>query len=232
MIEKLKQAGLTENESKVYITLIETGPNLAGQISRKTGMHRRTVYDVTEMLIKKGLVGYILKNNRRYFEASNPNRIIEILQEKQELLNPLVHTLLEKYNSEKEKQETNFYKGKEGLKAIFEDQLNYKEILILGASPEAYNILKFYFKWYDKKRTKKKIKVKIIAYDKKIKKIPLAEIRYLPKKYESPVAMNIYGNKTAIILWAKQPIVIAIREKEIADAYRNYFEIMWKIAKP
>jgi len=43
--------------------------------------------------------------------------------------------------------------------------------------------------------------------------------------------MNIYGNKTAIILWAKQPIVIAIREKEIADAYKNYFELMWRLAK-
>ena len=117
-------------------------------------------------------------------------------------------------------------------KAIFEDQLNYKEILILGASPQAYEILKFYFKWYDKKRIKKKIKVKIIAYDRKITNIPLAEIRYLPKKYESPVAMNIYGNKTAIILWAEKPIVIAIREKEIADSYRNHFELMWKLAKP
>jgi len=231
MLQDLKQAGLTENESKVYLSLIETGPNLAGQISRKTGLHRRSVYDITEMLIKKGLIGYILKNNRRYFEASNPNRIIEILQEKQDLLTPIVSELLVKYKSKKEKQETNFYKGKEGLKTIFEDQLNYKEILILGASPEAYNILKFYFKWYDKKRKKKKIKVRIIAFDKKITDIPLAEIRYLPQKYQSPVAVNIYGHKTAIILWAKQPIVIAIREKEIADAYKNYFELMWKIAK-
>jgi sugar-specific transcriptional regulator TrmB len=232
MQSELKQAGLTENESKVYLSLVETGPNLAGKISRLTGLHRRTVYDVTEMLIKKGLIGYILKNNRRYFEASNPNRILEILHEKEDLLTPIVTDLLTKYNSKKEKQETNFYKGKEGLKAIFEDQLNYKEILIIGASPKAYDILKYYFRWYDKKRSKKKIKVKIIAYDKKLKDIPLAEIRYLPKKYESPVAMNIYGNKTAIILWAKNPIVIAIREKEIADSYRNYFELMWKLAKP
>ena len=232
MLQELKQAGLTENESKVYLALVDHGPNLAGRISRLTGLHRRTVYDVTEMLIKKGLIGYILKNNRRYFEASNPNRILELLQEKEDILTPIVTNLLEKYNTKKEKQETNFYKGKEGLKAIFEDQLNYKEILILGASPQAYEILKFYFKWYDEKRTKKKIKVKIIAYDKKITNIPLAEIRYLPKKYESPVAMNIYGNKTAIILWAEKPIVIAIREKEIADSYRNHFELMWKLAKP
>ena len=85
MINELKQAGLTENETKVYLALIESGPNLAGQISRKTGLHRRSVYDVTEMLIKKGLIGYILKNNRRYFEASNPNRILELSYKKKKI---------------------------------------------------------------------------------------------------------------------------------------------------
>ncbi|MDD5193782.1 MAG: helix-turn-helix domain-containing protein, partial [Candidatus Nanoarchaeia archaeon] len=146
-MDELKQAGLTENESKVYLALIELGPSLAGQISRKTGLHRRTIYDTTEMLIKKGLAGYILKNNRKLFQASNPNRLLEIIKEKQDILNPLVSDLLEKYAKTKEKEETNFYKGKEGLKTIFEDQLDSKEIMILGASPKAYEILQFYFKW-------------------------------------------------------------------------------------
>ena len=231
MENELKQAGLTDNESKVYLALVDLGPSLAGQISRKIGLHRRTVYDTTEMLIKKGLIGYILQNNRRLFQASNPNRIIEIINEKQDILMPVIEQLQERYSESKEKQETNFYKGKEGLKTVFEDQLNSKEILILGASPKAYEVLQFYFKWYDKKRKERKIKVKIITTDKKIEKIPLAEIRYLPKKYESPVAVNIYDNKTAIILWAKNPLAILIKEKEIAEGYRKYFELMWGMAK-
>jgi HTH-type transcriptional regulator, sugar sensing transcriptional regulator len=120
MIDELKEVGLTDNESKVYLALLDLGPSLAGGISRKIGMHRRTVYDTTEMLIKKGLIGYILKNNRRYFEASNPNRILEILNEKQDLIGPIVSGLMEKFKGSKEKQETNFYKGKEGLKTVFE----------------------------------------------------------------------------------------------------------------
>ena len=51
-MEELKQIGLTTNESKVYLALLDLGPSLAGQISRKTGLHRRTVYDTTEGLIK------------------------------------------------------------------------------------------------------------------------------------------------------------------------------------
>lgn len=231
MSSDLSQAGLTENESKVYLALIDLGPSLAGQISRKTGLHRRTVYDTTEMLIKKGLVGYILKNNRRLFQASNPKRILSIIKEKKDILEPLVKNLGEKFSKTKEKEETNFYKGKEGLKTVFEDQLNSKEILILGASPKAYDTLKFYFHWYDKARKQKKIKARIIAHSKDIKRIPLAEIKYLSEKYENPVAVNIYGDKVAIILWASSPYAIVIKSKEISQGYRNYFEILWKIAK-
>lgn len=230
-MNNLTEAGLTENESKVYLALIDLGPSLAGQISRKTGMHRRTVYDTTEMLIKKGLVGYILKNNRRLFQASNPQRIIEIIKEKENLLEPVIKQLGEKFVSTKEKEETNFYKGKEGLKTVFEDQLNSREILILGASPLAYEVLQFYFKWYDKTRKEKKIKARIIASNRKITQVPLAEIRYLPEKYASPVSVNIYGDKTAIILWASQPYAIVIKSSEVAKGYRNYFELMWRIAR-
>ena len=59
--EQLKTAGLTENESKVYTALLELGPSHAGIISRKTGLHRRVIYDTIERLIKKGFIGYILK---------------------------------------------------------------------------------------------------------------------------------------------------------------------------
>src|SRR3989344_5742397 len=136
IIESLTQAGLTNNESKVYLALLDLGPSLAGQISRKTGLHRRTVYDTTEMLIKKGLIGYILKNNRRIFMASSPEKFIDILKEKENVIKDILPEMIGLYSRTQEKEETNFYKGKQGLKTILEDQLKdgTKEILILGAS--------------------------------------------------------------------------------------------------
>ncbi|MDP3027627.1 MAG: helix-turn-helix domain-containing protein [Nanoarchaeota archaeon] len=234
--EILKELGLTDSESKVYLALLELGPSLAGTISRKTGIHRRNIYDITERLVKKGLIGYILKNNRRLFEAANPERLKDILDEKQKALEENLGDLKFLYQKTKEKQETNFYKGVEGLKTVFQDQLEIngaekKEILILGASQSAFEVLPFYFKWYDEDRVKKKIKVRIIATEKLNKKIPLAEIRHLPQKYANPLAINIYGNKVAIILWKKSPIAIVIKEKEVADSYRQYFELMWRMAR-
>ena len=67
----------------------------------------------------------------------------------------------------------------------------------------------------------------------KVKKIHLSEIRLLPEKYSSPLAVNIYGDKVAIILWSREnPFAIVIKNKEISEGYRKHFELMWKSAKP
>ncbi len=230
-MNELRQAGLTENESKVYLALLDLGPSLAGQIARKSGLHRRNVYDTTEMLIKKGLIGYILENNRRLFKASHPKRFLEIIKEKEEVLAPVIRELEDKYSNRKSRQETLFYKGKDGLKTVFESQLQEKEILMLGANKDASKILPFYFNWYNKKRTKKKINTRIITHSRDFSKLKGARIKYLPEKYSSPVAINIFGNNVAIIHWTNEPLAIVIKSEEIAKGYKNYFELMWKIAK-
>ena len=237
MKEQLKEIGLTENESKIYVSLLELGPSNAGLISRKSGLHRRVVYDTIEMLIQKGLVGYIVKNNVKLFQASNPKRILEIIEERKNKIEEVMPKMLDFYIKTREKEETNFYKGKNGLKTVMEDQLdsskNNKEILIIGGSPIAYEILQFYFKWFDKRRVENKIKVKVIfnKTDKKLN-IPYSEIKFLPDKYSSPLAVNIYGDKVALILWSKEnPLAIVIKNKEISDGYRKYFELMWRVAR-
>lgn len=232
--EVLKMAGLTENEAIIYQALLQFGPNHAGIISRKTGLHRRVVYDTTERLIKKGLIGYILKNNKKLFQASNPKVFLDIIKEKESKITEILPEMGNLFKQTKEKEETNFYSGKSGLKTVFEEQLqeNPKEILILGGAINAEEILQFYFNWYNKKRKKGKIRMRIIFNTKKHKKIPFSEIKHLPEKYASPLAINIYGNKVATIYWNKEnPFAIIIKNKEISEGYKKYFELMWKIAK-
>ena len=233
MKSELHEAGLTVNESKVYTTLLELGPSHAGLISRKNGLHRRVVYDTIEMLIQKGLIGYITHNNVKLFQCVHPHRLVELLQEKEQRIENIMPQMIDLFTKTKEKEETNFYTGKNGLKTVFEDQIGTgKEILILGASPAAYELLELYFHWFDKRRIEKKIPTRIIFHQGTIPQIPLSEIRHLPQKYSSPLAVNIYGNKVALILWNKEkPLAITIKNKEIAEGYRKYFELMWRVAK-
>jgi sugar-specific transcriptional regulator TrmB len=233
----LEQLGITNAESRTYVAMLELGSSQAAAIVAKTGLHRRTVYDAIERLVEKGLASYIKQNNIKFYNAVNPKHIMELMKQKEEQLQEIMPQLELLQKMSKEKQETTFFKGKEALKAVFNDQINDgKEIFIFVASTKAPEILKYYFPHFDSERKKRKISVTII-FDENAKKeeyvkgIPLSKIRYVPKEYSTPAATNIYGDKVSIVLWAEDPIAILIQNKEIAEGYRRYFELVWKTAK-
>ena len=78
--EQLQKAGLSPNEAKCYLTLLKIGSASANEVSRKSGVHRVSVYDALRGLAEKGLVSQITKANKLLFEAGNPEKIIEIIQ--------------------------------------------------------------------------------------------------------------------------------------------------------
>lgn len=232
MEENFKEIGLTEVESKVYLKLIELKKATSGLISKKSGVHRRTVLDALERLIEKGLVSYIKENNRRFFSPANPERILEIMEEEKEKLENKVKLIKPKYDISQAMEETVFFRGKQGIKTVFDDQIREgKTIFVIGGSKNVENILDFYFPRYNKIRVNKKIKLNIIFACEKISgKYTFASLRYLPKKYDTAVSTNIYGDKVAIIHWDKL-FVIVIKSKEVAKTYKNYFDILWGKAR-
>lgn len=234
MYEKLLHVGLTPTEAKIYLMLLDITKAQAGVLSRKTGIHRRSIYDALDRLIEKGLVSYIVENDKRYYIAEDPKLIQEIIDDQKEEIYSVMPLLQAKFLEHKDKQETLFYRGIQGMKTVFEDQLREgKEVLIIGASENIKEIMKFYLPHYTKKRIRKKISLKIIYAGKEtVEDIPLAKVKYLPKDFATLVSTNVYGNKAAIMLWLEHdPVAIVISQPDIAKAFRNYFEMLWKIAK-
>lgn len=234
----LKSIGLTEIEGKIYLSLLELGSANATELSHKSRIHRTNIYDSLNRLIEKGLVAYIEKNNKKIFEAATPEKLKDIIKEKEEELEKSLPDLLSIYHSEKKRNDVKIFEGKQGLKTIFEDFVHEgKEVLMYGVPSKSVEILKYFLPHYHKERIKKKIPTKaIFNHDTKdrmsiINDMKYAKAKYLPGKYKSPASTNIYGNKIAIILWSKDPLIIQIESKEIADAYRNYFDLMWHSAK-
>ena len=81
-----------------------------------------------------------------------------------------------------------------------------------------------------------KIPVKIIYNEKsRIKKsqakFPILKMRFNSQVYDTPATTWIYGNKVAIIVWSDQPIATLMRSKDIADSYKQFFNILWNSSK-
>ena len=88
--EVLQEFGLSKTEAKVYLALLELGKSKAGEVTKKSLVNRTNVYDALERLIEKGLVSYVSENNKKVFEAVNPQRLQEILKDKHEKLGKIV----------------------------------------------------------------------------------------------------------------------------------------------
>lgn len=236
-LQILQEMGLSITESKVYLALLGHGPALAGEITKKSQINRTNVYDALERLIEKGLVTYVLSANRKIFEPVNPEQLREILKEKQEKLNKILPELKLKYNETKSEEEARIFKGKKGIKSIFEDILKEKrDLFVYGAESKFADIFPAYQKYWNKNRASLGIHVKII-YTEKVKKrkkeegLRLLVMKFLPAYYEFPSTNLIYGNNVVIIAWTDVPFGFMIKSKEIVKSNMNFFEILWKIAK-
>ena len=67
----------------------------------------------------------------------------------------------------------------------------------------------------------------------KYAKYKFIEVKILPKNFNFPIAINIYGDKVAILLSSGdlEPITILIEDKGLSEDFKTYFEILWNISK-
>ncbi len=235
--ECLREIGLSKNESKIYLALLELGPSLMGQICGKTKIHRRNVYDSIEMLKDKGFVSSTTVNNRNVFEAVDPKRILDILEEKKTNVQAVLPELL--LRKSENKQAVKLYTGVMGRKVVFEGKLKtVEEQYALGAHKPSKRMMPYLMN-YHKRRIDKKIPLKMLYVKnaketaKEFNKLKYLNVRILPEKCESATAINIYGNKVALLLGSKksEPVTLLIEDDDLANDFKTYFKTLWKISK-
>ncbi len=235
--ETLKQMGLGHNESKIYLTLLKLGPSMAGKIAKESNIDRSACYDSLKALLKKGLVSYAIEANRKKFAASNPERLKSYIQTKMELVDSVLGNLKDMYKHTEEKSQVNMFKGLKGIKTVFDDILNSakgKENLVIDSSGKFGEKMPYYLPHFIRGVEKNKITIRHIVRKDKAEALHPSKtttIRFFPKIVgEQTQTTNIYADKVAIILWTDVPEAVIIKNKAAAEAYRSYFEILWKSA--
>ncbi|MGV8169672.1 MAG: TrmB family transcriptional regulator [Candidatus Nanoarchaeia archaeon] len=248
MIEQvLESIGLTKGEIRVYSALLELGQSSTGSITKKSKISGSKVYEVLDRLMEKGLVSTIIKNNVRYFEASNPHKILSYVNEKQaqvekekDAVTSILPLLLAKAKDSKSSS-ARIFVGWEGLKTANDDIINSlsrgEEWLSMGLTeqPKSWEL---YFTNRQKERAKKGIahrhllNKKYRALYENRKGLPHTTFRFLSENFEMPLSTEIYGNKVAFFILLKEdPMAIIIESKPMHDSFKKYFEILWKLAE-
>ncbi|MCK5630023.1 MAG: hypothetical protein KAI26_05370, partial [Nanoarchaeota archaeon] len=81
-LEILEEFGLNEKESRIYVTLLKEKSCNASRLAKLTNLNRTTAYLELDNLLRLGLVSYVIKDSRRYYQAASPEKLLEILDTK------------------------------------------------------------------------------------------------------------------------------------------------------
>ncbi len=231
IVEKLRNSGLTGNEAKVYYELLKKGQLSANQIARNIGMDRTLTYTVLNHLIEKAMVNYVIISNKKLFNASSPENLLNPLKEKEAYVQNILPELkaIEKFIGIV--QEISVYEGKEGIRAFSKLLLQSKNFDSFGATGRAYDLL-IESPRLAKDLEKAMVKIRMIIHP-RYKEHPMilknSKVRFL--KVESEATTTIFGDYVAIHVITEKPVIILIKNKYIAETYKNHFEVLWNIAE-
>jgi sugar-specific transcriptional regulator TrmB len=242
--EVYESLGLSPNEAKIYESLVEHGESGISQIAVNAKIHRRNAYDAISRLIDKGLCFEIISNKENKYNAVDPDKLVELLAEKQNALQKVLPNLKKKFNHRLAPQEAYIYKGIEGQKNIWRDLLSVGEdSYFVGAKGG----------WFDQRldavrpsffKEAKRKNIKFVQiYDHEIKgdrpdfAPAQIEARFLPKEFSTSSAIHIFGEYVVTYTGMStnkledDVTFFIIRSKELADSYKKWFKFMWEKAE-
>ncbi len=236
----LKEYGLSDKESQVYLACTMLGTATVVDISKQCRLPKSTCYDVLNSLIAKGIAGTVLKGKVTYFEAADANQLIQSLERKKKRIEAIMPALRSMKESAIEKPKTTMYEGMSGLKAILDDIIQTGEdVLIIGNFSNFSRVTRHVAPQFIRSRIQKNISCRYLSEEsdisKKIKKDDrkeLRETRFLKSLKDSGSEMYIYSKKIAIVTVSKdQPVGVIIENESIAKFQRILFRELWEKAK-
>lgn len=242
-LEILRKIGLSDGEITVYSALLELGRAPINEIHAKTRIERRNIYDILNKLVDRGLISYVRENKKRYFQIAHPNKIIGYIEERKEDLDTVkreiekeLPSFIKKFESKKSKISAEIYRGTEGIKAIWDDMLNYDTIFWIGSGRYVPKKLPHFFANWNKKRINLEIKMfNLLRYEfkKEVKPFRLEHMKFLPKEFSvNPTVIGIYGHKVVNFIFGDTFFAFVIESKELAENYKSYHRFLWtKVAK-
>jgi sugar-specific transcriptional regulator TrmB len=244
MLDNLKKIGLSENEAKIYLALLEIGNSTAQQVAQKAGLKRPTTYVQLESLMKRGLVTSFEKGVKTLFRAEDPEHLNQVLEKEKEEQKEKVGTL-EKilpglgnlYLSAGERPRVRFFEGIDGIKTAHDEFLKTRAELIksLMNADDILEIFPSHRENYVPKRVQKGIRSKLIYtstkgdFLKESDQKMLRESKFVPKdKFPFAGEIAVYNKSIAVSIFHKRPFGIIIESDDMAKSFEAVFDLLWE----
>ena len=217
--EIFQHLGLSKNEARIYEILLREGALSVGDIAVKSRVHRRNVYDALGRLAERGLVFEMLESRENQYQAAPPEKLRELLAEKERELAAIMPALQGFYEAVPHHDEAYVVKGKEGRKTILRDILRAgKDLYTIGPNERLFDAESPRInEQFEREAKKKGIAIHHIAW---------------PTKLNAPGAIDVFADRIVITKSATsssiddQTTFSIIVNQHAADILRAVFALL------
>ena len=241
----LRQLGLTKIEAEVFLLLLELGSSPVSTIALRGKMKRTNLYNILEKLLQRGLATEFERGRVRYFQATEPQRLLYLQEQQKKKLDQNILQLREMLpmfesitNPSLTKPRVKFYQGRDGMQTLL-DQILTRESFDCYFNPDiAYEVFPESVNEFLENGRKNKLHIRELvvqgkttrSYVKSIKN-PYHECKILPKEYQFETDNFIFGSSVAFLSYREDQIAVQIESADIARTQRTAFDLMWKTVK-
>jgi len=236
IVEKLKNFGLTTNEAKIYLFLLEHGLATPPEIAGVTGIARTNSYNILVKLQYLGLVKIIKKKNKKAYIALSPSGLSKTLDKKRDILNSVLPDLKALAKKNTNKPVIKFFEGFNEVKLLYAEALETNELHAIGSTQKLIDIDEEFFINYERQVKDRGIIVhEIIPSKSKERGLPqskiilkgLLESFSLPNKYPDLSSdILIWDNNIAIINLDEPIFGTKLTHAGLANTFRIIFSVM------
>jgi sugar-specific transcriptional regulator TrmB len=239
MIEEkvLKDLGLTDIESKVYLATLALGSETVLKIAKKAEIKRPTCYVTLDNLFEKGFVTRIDKKNTTLYSAESPKIILNKYKEKIANFEDLVPYFESQYNKGP-KPKIRYYEGEQELWNVY-TKIIYpsKEMYYFGSDVEKINTkLPRLLEYYDRISIgSDKIVMELVSDNEGGRKFyetykNVRQERLMPKDLPVFADCAITEDKLFIVSLDNM-FGVLIESIDLAKTFKNFFMLAWRAAE-
>jgi HTH-type transcriptional regulator, sugar sensing transcriptional regulator len=251
--EIFETLGFGEEEVKTYLSLLDVGASSGGDLAKKMGLPRPTVYGYLDRLVAGGLVAQSLRRGVKIFVPEPGEKLrllyqrkIEDLRTKEKALENLIPQLDKRAGMSLMRPRIQFFEGRAGMETALQDNLSYNDtpMRTFWSIKAAMEATSEDFFWYlNKERIRRNNSLLAIwppeqAID--IKRYPALgvgpefkrEIRIAPKGIDSSMGYWIYADKVLFASSRAESFCFIIESAELVQMMTNQHGVIWDLSTP
>ncbi len=240
--KKLQTIGLTQNEARAYLFLLEHQEAKTGIICSKLDIPNSHIYRILEKLLDKGIISFKVVNNVKIFRPVDPESLYSLFREKELELEREKQDLKEFISSlkrievkEHKQNDFKYFEGVAGIRSMFTEFTGSwvpDSTCYVSSAPIAYEKWNaFLLEYFHPPRFKKKVRLQIIIPSKLKERgkerqaMELTEVKYSDADMKSE--FGVAGDYTYFLSYGERPYALLIKDRTFADTQKKIFKIMW-----